>query len=59
MKPKIVKKEAFIIAGIAGSGDETGKAWGAFMKIQKMHPLKNQAVESGTGKDSHNWFGRV
>jgi predicted transcriptional regulator YdeE len=47
MKPKILKKEAFLIAGVAGSGDETGKVWEAFMKIQKLHPLKNQAGEEG------------
>ncbi len=47
MNPKIMKKEAMIIAGVAGSGDETGKAWEAFMAIQKMHPLKNQAGEEG------------
>ena len=45
MKPKILKKDALLIAGVTGSGDETGKAWGAFMKIQKMRPLKNQVGE--------------
>jgi predicted transcriptional regulator YdeE len=44
-KPKITQKEAMVIAGVAGSGDETAKAWEAFMKIQKMHPLTNQAKE--------------
>jgi predicted transcriptional regulator YdeE len=47
MKPKILNKEALIVAGVTGSGDETGKAWEAFMKIQKMHPLKNQVGEEG------------
>jgi predicted transcriptional regulator YdeE len=47
MEPKIIKKEAFIVAGITGSGDETGKAWEAFTKIQKLHPLKNQVGEEG------------
>lgn len=47
MEPRIISKEAFLIAGIAGSGDETGKAWEAFTKIQKMHPLKNQVGEEG------------
>ena len=47
MKPKIISKEAFLVAGVAGSGDETAKAWEAFMKIQKMHPLKNQVGEEG------------
>jgi len=47
MDPKIAIKEPMIIAGVAGSADETGKAWEAFMEIQKMHPLKNQAGEEG------------
>jgi predicted transcriptional regulator YdeE len=47
MKRKIIKKDAFLIAGVAGSGDETAKAWEAFMKIQKLHPLKNQVGEEG------------
>ena len=47
MEPKIIFKEAMIIAGVAGSGDETAKAWDTFMKIQKMNPLKNQVGEEG------------
>jgi len=47
MEPKIIKKEAFIIAGVTGSGDETGKVWEAFMKLNKISPLKNQVGEDG------------
>lgn len=47
MDPKIIQKEAMIIAGVAGSGNETGKVWEAFMEIQRTHPLKNQAGEDG------------
>jgi predicted transcriptional regulator YdeE len=47
VEPKIIQKEAMVIAGVAGSGDETGKCWEAFMKIQKMHPLTNQVYEDG------------
>ena len=47
MQPKILKKKAFLVAGIAGSGDETAKAWEVFMKIHKLHPLENQAGEEG------------
>lgn len=47
MKPKIYSREAFLVAGVTGSGDETAKVWEAFMKIQKMHPLKNQVGEEG------------
>jgi predicted transcriptional regulator YdeE len=47
MKPKILKKEAFIVAGVTGGGDETAKAWEAFMKMDKVNPLKNKAGEEG------------
>jgi hypothetical protein len=47
MKPKIITKDAFLVAGITGSGDETAKAWEVFMKIQKLHPLQNQVGEEG------------
>jgi predicted transcriptional regulator YdeE len=47
MKPKIITKDAFLVAGVSGSGDETAKAWEAFMKIQKLHPLQNQVGEEG------------
>ena len=47
MKPKIIQKEAFLIAGVAGSGDETAKAWDVYMKLEKVSPLKNQVGEAG------------
>jgi predicted transcriptional regulator YdeE len=47
MKPRILKKEAFFIAGVSGSGDETAKAWEAFMKMDKVNPLKNKVGEEG------------
>ncbi|MHB8104252.1 MAG: GyrI-like domain-containing protein [Dehalococcoidales bacterium] len=47
MKPKIVKKEAIMVAGVTGSGDETGKAWEAFMKLEKISPLDNKTGEEG------------
>ena len=47
MKPKIIKKEAFLIAGVAGSGDETAKVWQTFMKLAKVCTLKNQVGEIG------------
>jgi predicted transcriptional regulator YdeE len=47
MKPKIINKEAFLIAGVPGSGDETTKVWEAFMKLEKMNPPKNQVGEVG------------
>lgn len=47
MKPKIIKKESFLIAGVPGSGDETGKAWETYMKLEKVAPLKNKVGEMG------------
>ena len=46
-KPRIFSKEAFLIAGVAGSGDETAKAWEVYMKLDKMNPLKNKMGEAG------------
>jgi predicted transcriptional regulator YdeE len=46
-KPNIIKKEAFFLAGVPGSGDETGKAWETYMKLEKLNPLKNQVGEVG------------
>jgi predicted transcriptional regulator YdeE len=47
MEPKIIEKEAFLLAGVAGSGDETARVWEVFMKLEKMNPLKNQVGEVG------------
>ncbi len=47
MKPRIFEKEAFIIAGVAGSGDETAQAWETYMKLEKINPVKNQVGEEG------------
>ena len=47
MEPKIITKDAFLIAGVAGSGDETARVWQTYMKLEKMNPLKNQVGEAG------------
>jgi predicted transcriptional regulator YdeE len=47
MEPKIYSREALLIAGVSGSGDETARAWEAFMKLTKLSPLTNQAGEEG------------
>jgi predicted transcriptional regulator YdeE len=47
MEPKIINKEAFLMAGVAGGGDETGKVWQTYMKLEKINPLKNQVGEFG------------
>jgi predicted transcriptional regulator YdeE len=47
MEPKIIQKEAFLVAGISGAGDETARTWEAFTKIEEMHPLPNRIGEEG------------
>ncbi len=47
MKPRIFTKEALIIAGVTGSGDETAKVWETYMKLEKVSPIKNQVGEEG------------
>jgi hypothetical protein len=47
MEPKLFEKEAMIIAGVTGSGDETGKVWEDYMKLEKLNPLKNTVDASG------------
>ena len=45
MEPKIYSREVLLVAGVLGSGDETGKVWEAYEKLEKVNPLKN-AVEN-------------
>jgi predicted transcriptional regulator YdeE len=47
VKPKIISKDAFLVAGVTGSGDETAKAWEAFTKLNKINPLTNKTAEEG------------
>lgn len=47
MKPRVFERDAFIVAGVTGSGDETGKAWDSFMKLNKVSPLTNKAGDEG------------
>jgi predicted transcriptional regulator YdeE len=47
MEPKIYEKEAMIIAGVSGGGDETGKVWEDYMKLEKLNPLKNTVEQAG------------
>ncbi len=47
MKPRIFKEDAFIIAGVMGSGDETAQVWETYMKLEKVRPINNQAGEEG------------
>ena len=47
MEPKIYSREDLLIAGVSGRGDETGKVWEAFMKLEKISPLENVAEEVG------------
>lgn len=47
MEPKIFKKEALFIAGVSGSGDETGRAWETYMKLEQISPLANTTDKAG------------
>ncbi|UCC17263.1 MAG: GyrI-like domain-containing protein [Dehalococcoidales bacterium] len=47
MEPKLYEKEAMIIAGVSGNGDETGKVWEDYMKLEKLNPLKNTLDAAG------------
>jgi predicted transcriptional regulator YdeE len=47
MEPKIYKKEAMMIAGVSGGGDETGKVWETYMKLEKLSPLQNTVDNAG------------
>jgi predicted transcriptional regulator YdeE len=47
MEPNLVEKEEMIIAGVSRSGDETGKVWEDYMKLEKLNPLKNTVEPVG------------
>ena len=47
MNPKIIKRDALIIACVFGDGNETGAVWENFMKLEKEKPLKNKLSDNG------------
>ncbi len=47
MKPRIFERDAFMVAGVMGSGDETGKTWDALRKLTSTSPLANKVGEDG------------
>jgi len=47
MEPKIFAKETLLIAGVSGNGNETGKLWDAFSRLNRTNPLSNKASEDG------------
>ena len=47
MEPNLFEKDAMIIAGVSGSGDETGKVWQDYMKLEKLNPLNNTVEAVG------------
>ncbi len=47
MKPRVFERGAFMVAGVTGSGGETGKAWNSFRKLNKTSPLANKVGEDG------------
>ena len=47
LNPKIIKKDALIIACVSGNGNETASVWENFMELQKQKPLKNKLSDNG------------
>lgn len=47
MEPRIFSKETLLIAGVTGNGNETGKLWDAFSRLNKTNLLSNKASEDG------------
>ena len=47
LNPKIIKRDAMIIACTSGDGNETGAVWEAFMQLEKDKPLENKVSDNG------------
>ncbi len=47
MGPKIVNKEAFLVAGIAGRGDDTLHVWETYEALSQRKPIENKAETTG------------
>ena len=47
LNPKIIKRDAMIIAGVSGDGNETGAVWESFMRIGAEKPLVNKLSDNG------------
>ena len=47
MNPKIIKRDALIIACTFGDGNETAAVWEAFGELEKEKPLANKLSDNG------------
>lgn len=47
LNPNIIKRNALIIAGVAGDGNKTFDVWKAFEKLSEEKPLKNKLSDNG------------
>ncbi|MDR1690079.1 MAG: GyrI-like domain-containing protein [Clostridiales bacterium] len=47
LNPKIINREAMIIAGISGDGNKTWDVWNRFETLSKEKPLNNKLSENG------------
>ena len=47
INPKIIKRDALTIAGVAGDGGRTGDVWAAFMQLNGEKPLKSKLSDNG------------
>lgn len=47
VNPKIIKREALVIAGVSGDGDKTGQVWEEFMTLASKQPLANRVSDNG------------
>lgn len=47
LNPRIIKKEALLIAGAAGDGNQTGEVWNQFERLSSEQPLKGKVSDNG------------
>ena len=47
LNPRIIKKNALLIAGISGDGNQTGEVWNAFEAQNNRTPIQNKRTENG------------
>jgi predicted transcriptional regulator YdeE len=47
LNPKLIKRQALLIAGISGDGDETAEVWASFERLNMQQPLNNKLSSDG------------
>lgn len=45
--PRIIKRDALVIAGVSGDGARTGEVWGRFMELSGAQPPEGRLSDSG------------